>query len=165
MRQKDANDAAYWETTALEDMTPAQWEGLCDGCGRCCLLKLEDVDQPENSAERFLYSAVACQLLDCKTGSCSDYADRLKTVPDCVVLDVPTLRAQKHWMPETCAYRRLAEGRPLPSWHPLISGSRRSVHEAGYSIAGWAISETDFGEEEDLVHYIIEPFHLLPTST
>lgn len=159
MNQKYADMAPYWQRVPLAEMTPEQWEGLCDGCGRCCLLKLEDLDAQPNTPERFLYSGVACKLLDCQTGQCRDYENRLNFVPDCVVLDVPTLEKQKHWMPETCAYRRLAEGRSLPSWHPLISGQ---VLDGEYSVAGWAVSETDMGEEQDLVNFLIEPFHLPP---
>lgn len=145
-------------------MSREQWESLCDGCGRCCLLKLEDIDRPRRAPERFLYTSVACKLLNCSTGSCSDYANRLKTVPDCVVLDVPTLMKQKHWMPETCAYRRLADGKDLPDWHPLLTKDPDSVARAGFSVAGWASSERDLQSEEDLVEHLIAPFHLSPTA-
>ncbi len=158
MGQFSAN--SWWQTTPLAEMDRDQWEALCDGCGRCCLLKLEDVDQPKRAPERFLYTRVACQLLDCQTGRCSDYADRLKTVPDCVVLDLPTLMQQKHWMPETCAYRRLAENRPLPQWHPLITGDPETVRLAGISVADWVLPEGSVADE-DLTDYLIAPFHHL----
>ena len=164
MGTNHANPAPFWEQVSLAEMDQAQWESLCDGCGRCCLLKLEDIDQPRRAPERFLYSSVACKLLDCSTGSCSDYRNRLKTVPDCVVLDVPTLMRQKHWMPETCAYRRLAEGRELPDWHPLITGDQGSVAAAGISVAGWAQSERDVADPEELIAYLIAPFHLSADS-
>ena len=149
----------FWKTTPLSAMTDSQWESLCDGCGRCCLLKLEDVDQPERTPERFLYTAVSCKLLDCSTGQCSNYKDRLSHVPDCVVLNADILAEQKHWMPASCAYRLLAEGKDLPDWHPLKTQKTDSVRKAGISVAGWAVPEEQVPEDEDLVNFIIEPFH------
>lgn len=160
MGTNHANPAPFWQRLSLAEMNREQWESLCDGCGRCCLLKLEDIDQPRRAPARFLYTSVACKLLDCARGSCSDYANRLKTVPDCVVLDVPTLMAQKHWMPETCAYRRLADGHDLPDWHPLVTGDPGSTAQAGMSVAGWATSEHALESDEDLVNHLIAPFHL-----
>ncbi len=129
-----SNERPFWETTSLRDMTPAQWESLCDGCAKCCLEKFE-----EEETGRIVYSQVACTLLDLGTCRCRDYANRARQVSDCVTL-TPAELAQPQWLPETCAYRRLAEGRPLPAWHPLISGDSDSVAEAGHSVGGRVIA-------------------------
>ena len=150
----------YWETTALEDMSDAQWEALCDGCGRCCLLKLENEDAAPEAEDRYVYTSVACKLLDCETGRCSSYTNRHTFVPDCVVLKPDSLRSQLQWMPNTCAYRLLAEGKPLQDWHPLVSGQLETVIEAGISVGGWASSETEIEDEEELLNFIAPPFHI-----
>jgi len=135
------DDKPFWEKP-LSDLDRGQWEALCDGCGRCCLHKLEDEDTGE------LYPTnVACKLLDRRTGSCRDYRNRKKLVDDCVKLDRRKLAALD-WLPESCAYRLRAQGRPLPDWHYLVSGSRETVHEAGQSTRGWTVSEEDAGELE-----------------
>lgn len=124
-------------------MSEAQWESLCDGCGKCCLEKLEDADTGE-----IAYTEVACQLLDVHSCQCANYAQRTRFVPDCIKLtagNVTTLA----WMPSTCAYRLLAEGRDLPSWHPLRSGTRESVHRAGASVRGRALNAVQAGDLED----------------
>lgn len=118
----------FWETTALSDMTTEQWESLCDGCGKCCLEKFEEEETGE-----IVYSQVACTLLDIGSCRCSDYENRSQTVSDCVTL-TPRELARPQWLPETCAYRRLAEGKPLAPWHPLITGDSESVAEAGESV-------------------------------
>jgi uncharacterized cysteine cluster protein YcgN (CxxCxxCC family) len=136
----------FWEKP-LSKLDRGEWEALCDGCGRCCLHKLEDDETGD------LYPTnVACRLLDRRNGRCTDYSNRRKQVIDCVHLDrrnVGTL----DWLPDTCAYRLRAAGKALPEWHYLISGSRESVHEAGRSTRGWTVSEVDAGELE---HHLVE---------
>jgi uncharacterized cysteine cluster protein YcgN (CxxCxxCC family) len=131
----------FWEKP-LAELDRGQWEALCDGCGRCCLHKLED----EETGELFATN-VACKLLDRRNGRCTDYKRRKARVSDCVTLDPARLEALE-WLPETCAYRLRARGEPLPAWHYLVSGSRESVHEAGQSTRGWTVSEVDAGELE-----------------
>jgi hypothetical protein len=133
----------FWEDRPLAALDRAQWEALCDGCGKCCLHKLED----EVTGEMFPTN-VACKLLDRHSGQCSDYRHRRAYVPECVRL-TPKLAATLDWLPETCAYKLRAEGLPLYDWHPLNSGDPESVHRAGVSVRGWTISETDAGELED----------------
>lgn len=127
----------FWETTTLADMTTAQWESLCDGCGKCCLHKLEDAD----SGNVYICN-VACKLLDIDSCGCLDYKNRKKIVPNCLTLNTDLI-SEFHWLPETCAYRLLAESKPLFSWHPLISGDPQSVHSAGISVRGRVVSELD----------------------
>ncbi|WP_420564981.1 YcgN family cysteine cluster protein [Thalassobaculum sp.] len=149
--QADNGDDRFWERKPLSAMTRAEWESLCDGCGKCCLVKLQDADTDEIS-----YTDVACKLLDCDSCRCSDYPNRKKIVPDCVVLSVK-LVSQLQWMPSTCAYRLLKEGKPLHWWHPLVSGDPNTVHEAGVSVRGRAISETVVADEELLEHIVDWP--------
>ncbi len=139
----------FWETVPLEDLTHDEWEALCDGCGKCCLLKLEDWDTAEVE-----YTNVACRLLDCQTCRCGDYSNRKSVVPDCVVITPERLPDIHYWLPQTCAYRLLANGQPLADWHPLLSGDPKSVHQAGISLAGRMVSE-DSIDEDDLEDYII----------
>ena len=133
----------FWEDTPLEALDRAQWEALCDGCGKCCVHKLED----EVTGELFPTN-VACKLLDRHSGLCSDYRHRRAFVPECVRL-TPKLAATLEWLPETCAYRLRAEGKQLADWHPLNSGDPESVHKAGMSVRGWTVSEADVVELED----------------
>lgn len=141
-------DRPFWETVPLEAMSDAQWESLCDGCGRCCLQKLEDEDTGE-----IWYTRIACRLLDRRSGACGDYVNRFDRVPDC--LAVRPLSAQKlSWLPASCAYRRLADGLPLENWHPLISGDPDSVRRAGISVAGRCISEDRVPIAEYSTHVI-----------
>lgn len=136
------NDRKSFSEKPLSELDRGQWEALCDGCGRCCLHKLEDEETGD------LYPTnVACKLLDRRTGVCGDYKNRKKIVDDCVKLDSNKLDALE-WLPDTCAYRLRARGHPLPSWHYLVSGSRETVHEAGQSTRGWTVSEEDAGELE-----------------
>ncbi|ODU22355.1 MAG: hypothetical protein ABS87_02810 [Sphingomonas sp. SCN 67-18] len=132
----------FWEDKPLEALDRAEWESLCDGCGKCCIHKLEDDETGE------LYPTnVACKLLDRHSGRCSDYRHRRAYVPECVRL-TPKLLRELDWLPESCAYRLRAEGKPLYDWHPLISGDPESVHRAGQSVRGWTISEIDAGDLE-----------------
>jgi uncharacterized cysteine cluster protein YcgN (CxxCxxCC family) len=133
----------FWEDKPLEALDRAEWEMLCDGCGKCCVHKLED----DVTGELFPTN-VACKLLDRHSGRCSNYRHRRAFVPECVRL-TPKLAATLDWLPDSCAYRLRAEGKPLPDWHPLNSGDPESVHKAGMSVRGWTISETDAGELED----------------
>jgi uncharacterized protein len=131
----------FWEKP-LAALDRGEWEALCDGCGRCCMHKLED----EESGELYPTN-VACKLLDRRQGRCSDYAHRKQRVADCVVLKRDQLGSMD-WLPDTCAYKLRAAGKPLPDWHYLVSGSRETVHEAGQSTRGWTVSEVDAGELE-----------------
>ena len=137
----------FWKSKTLEAMSREEWESLCDGCGRCCLHKLRF--EPDDSLG---FTNVACRLLDLQTGQCSRYADRFRWVPDCVQL-TPAEVQQINWLPVTCAYRLLAEGKPLPNWHPLITGDRRSTQRAGMGMCGWALPERRARRLED---HIIE---------
>ncbi|MCK9505082.1 MAG: YcgN family cysteine cluster protein [Porticoccaceae bacterium] len=141
----------FWETTPLHQMTADEWESVCDGCGKCCLIKLEDDEDGE-----VYFTDVACQLLDCDSCRCTNYAERLTYVPDCIQL-TPEKIGQIPWLPKTCAYRLLYEGRKLPQWHPLISGDPASVHRAGISVRGVVVSETQVKQEhleDHVIHWI-----------
>ncbi|QMW22394.1 YcgN family cysteine cluster protein [Sandaracinobacteroides saxicola] len=133
----------FWERKSLAQLSRAEWESLCDGCGKCCLHKLED----EETGEMF-GTNVACRLLDRHAARCTDYARRKTLVPDCVRL-TPKLVRTLDWLPSTCAYVRVEAGLPLPEWHHLLTGDRESIHRAGASVRGWTISEVDAGELED----------------
>ena len=140
----------FWETTPLDEMSKAQWESLCDGCGKCCLIKLEDID---TGALR--YTNIACRLLDDTTCRCTNYPLRKQLVAGCVVLTPERLDDICDWMPNTCAYKILYEGGTLPDWHPLLTGSPHSVHEAGISVQNKTVPEYDI-EEDDFEDYVIE---------
>ncbi len=140
----------FWKRP-LKDLTPAEWEALCDGCGKCCLNKLEDPDTGEVA-----FTRIACRLLDGESCRCSQYSIRRTFVPECVVLSPSTIGDTAYWMPRTCAYRLRHEGKPLPDWHYLISGDRESVHAAGQSVRGWTIPEFEVAEEDWEDHIIDE---------
>lgn len=139
---------AFWETKTLEEMSSSEWESLCDGCGKCCLHKLEDDETGD-----IYYTNVACQLLDTDKGCCTDYPNRLSRVPGCTVLTLKNLD-EFDWLPLTCSYRLIRHRLPLPEWHPLISGDPESVVEAGHSVAGRSISETEVDEDDWEEHII-----------
>jgi uncharacterized cysteine cluster protein YcgN (CxxCxxCC family) len=137
--------APFWQTKTLDEMTPEEWESLCDGCGRCCLHKLRDED-----TQALSFTNVACRLLDTGTCRCSDYENRFAHVPDCIQL-TPKILREVDWLPPSCAYRRIEEGRGLPPWHPLRSGTTETVVTSGASARGRIISERDAGMLEDHV--------------
>ena len=141
----------FWETKTLQQMNREEWESLCDGCAKCCLIKLEDEDTSE-----VFYTKVVCSLMDEKTCRCTDYQHRHQRVPECLWL-TPEYLDTLQWLPSTCAYRLLYEGKPLPQWHPLVSGSTETVHQAGISVRGRVLSE-DYvhpdGLEEHIIHWV-----------
>lgn len=137
----------FWEDRDLSELTREQWEQLCDGCGRCCLVKLEDADTGQLD-----YTSVACRLLNVETCRCRHYDERWELADDCVILTPDTI-AELDWLPSTCAYRRLAQGMPLPAWHPLITGTTESVHAAGISVKNRVISE-EYVADDDFENFI-----------
>ena len=137
----------FWRRKTLSEMTRAEWESLCDGCAKCCLEKLEDSVTGEVS-----YTDVACRLLDADSCRCTNYENRHRFVPDCVKL-TPRKVGTLKWLPTTCAYRLVADGRDLPAWHPLVSGDQQSMHKAGMSVRGRAVPEALAG---DLEEHIVE---------
>ena len=149
-------DAPFWQRKSLDEMTRAEWESLCDGCGRCCLLKLEDEDTAEIHLTR-----LSCKLHDVGSCRCKDYSRRHVEVPDCVAIDPAKVR-QLGWLPATCGYRLIERGEPLQWWHPLVSGAPETVHQAGISVRGWALSETRVRPEQ-IHRYIIPDFSAAKT--
>jgi uncharacterized cysteine cluster protein YcgN (CxxCxxCC family) len=142
----------FWETVPLDRMTRAEWEALCDGCGKCCMNKLED----EDTAEVALTN-VACRLFDDATCRCSQYEIRHQFVPECIVLKPQNMDRNLYWMPETCAYKLLWQGKPLYDWHPLLSGDTNSVHRAGVSMQNRTVPEFEIDEDDWEDHIIEEP--------
>ena len=141
----------FWKTKKLQEMTTPEWESLCDGCGKCCLAKLEDED-----TGKIYWTSVGCRLFDAGSCRCRDYEHRKAKVPDCVQL-TPDNVGTIPWLPKSCAYRRIAEGRELAWWHPLVSGRAETVHEAGISIQGRvAASEADLAEPEDYFDFMLD---------
>jgi len=143
--------AEWWHEKSLEQLSDTEWEALCDGCARCCLHKLEDRETGE-----LFYTRVRCRYLDEQSCRCTDYANRLSRVPNCLALRSADWR-DLDWLPGTCAYRLRARGLPLPEWHPLVSGNRDSVHDAGISVRGRTISDEYVhpdGYDEHLVHWV-----------
>jgi uncharacterized cysteine cluster protein YcgN (CxxCxxCC family) len=139
----------FWKTKPLEQLSREEWESLCDGCGRCCLFKFQDED-----TEEVFYTNVACKLFDRHAARCTRYLERSVLVPSCLTLDTDLVH-KLNWMPETCAYRLLAEGKDLPGWHPLVSGDQASVIRAGISMRGRVILENEI-DMDKLEEYIIE---------
>ncbi|MFN3236715.1 MAG: YcgN family cysteine cluster protein [Pseudomonadales bacterium] len=143
--------APFWQSKTLEEMTPAEWESLCDGCARCCLHKLEDEDDGE-----VYYTAVVCRYLDQDNCRCGDYENRHINVPNCVELS-PERVDEFHWLPTSCAYRRLAEGRGLAEWHPLVAGDRAKMVAAGITVTGKVIDERHVHPEDyetQIIHWV-----------
>ena len=153
MTTPDESDSAnrqiepFWRSKTLAEMTRQEWESLCDGCGRCCLNKLQ-----EEGSDKTYFTDVACKLLDCKTARCKDYKHRQKKVKDCVRLTPKSVR-RIVWLPPTCAYRLVADGRDLYWWHPLVSGDPETVHTAGISVRGRVVSEDEAGAYE---HHVVD---------
>ncbi len=149
---RDGLAPKFWEKKPLKKLSPREWEALCDGCGKCCLNKLEDEDSGEVALTR-----VACRLLDDQSCQCAHYETRHSFIPECIVLKPENLDTHAYWMPQTCAYRRLWEGNSLPDWHPLVTGDPDSVHRAGVSVRGMTVSEFDTPLEEWEDYIIEEP--------
>lgn len=137
----------FWQTKRLEQMTRPEWESLCDGCGLCCLVRFEDED-----TGKVVPTRVHCKLFDPVRCTCMDYASRREQVPDCIKLTPWNIEALG-WMPKSCAYRRIHEGRGLANWHPLVSGDPETVHEAGVSVRGQTVSELVLKDPEDALDF------------
>lgn len=146
---EEKRDLPFWKTKTMEEMTREEWESLCDGCARCCLYKLEDEDTGE-----IYYTNVVCRLLDTNRCQCTAYHERQILMPTCLVL-TPQMVRELNWMPTTCAYRLIAEGKDLEWWHPLVSGDPNTVHEAGISVRSRTIAEADV-DMDNLEDYIVE---------
>ena len=142
----------FWERKAFDALSGAEWEALCDGCGKCCMNKLEDEDTGE-----VVLTNVACRLFDDSTCRCGQYDIRHQFVPDCIVLKPSNIADNLYWMPETCAYRLIYEGKPLFDWHPLISGTAETVHKAGVSMQNATLPEFEIPEDDWEDHIIEEP--------
>jgi uncharacterized cysteine cluster protein YcgN (CxxCxxCC family) len=145
------SEPRFWEARSLAELSRAEWESLCDGCARCCLHKLEDADTGD-----VFYTSIRCRYLDEDSCRCTDYANRSTLVPHCITLRAEDL-ADYHWLPPTCAYRLLARGEPLPDWHPLVTGDPDSVHRAGMSIRGRALSDEFVhpdGYDEHIINWV-----------
>lgn len=140
----------FWKDKKLSEMTKNEWESLCDGCARCCLQKLEDIDSGD-----IFYTSIACKLLNLETCKCSSYQNRHILVPECIWLTADDAESL-NWLPSTCAYRLLANGQDLPSWHHLVSGSLDSVKDAGVSVQSFAMLEQDGDDLEDFIIYEVK---------
>ena len=134
---------AFWKTKPISDMSQSEWESLCDGCGKCCLNKLENDDTGEVH-----YTKIACRLLDNESCKCSQYSIRHQFVPDCIVLTPKNISEHAYWLPKTCAYYLLWKGKDLFDWHPLVSGDTNTVHEANVSVKEKTIAEFEVDEDE-----------------
>ena len=142
----------FWERKKMAQMSQKEWEALCDGCGKCCLNKLEDEDTGEVALTN-----VACRLLDDTTCRCAQYPIRHQFVPECIVMSPNNIEEHMYWLPQTCAYRLVHEGQPLADWHPLISGTAETVHKAGVSVKNRTIPEFEVDEDDWEEHIIEEP--------
>ena len=145
------NSKAFWKDTPLAEMTREQWESICDGCCRCCLIKLQDEE-----SEQICTTSVVCRYLDLESGHCTEYVNRTVLVPECVRLTPDNLQQQFYYMPQSCSYRVLYEHGDLPEWHPLRTGSATAMKQAGISILAMAISESELEDEEELFAHIID---------
>jgi uncharacterized cysteine cluster protein YcgN (CxxCxxCC family) len=139
----------FWKQKRLDEMTTEEWESLCDGCGKCCLNKLID-----DETDELYYTNAACKLLDRDACHCRHYTERFTFVPGCAAITVDNI-ASLTWLPDSCAYIRLYQGRDLPSWHPLITGSKEAMHAAGMSVKGKVVCETKVRDMED--HIVLWP--------
>ena len=139
----------FWEEKPLDKLSQSEWESLCDGCAKCCTISLEDIDSGE-----LVSTCIACKCLDLDSCRCNSYQQRSELVPDCIIL-TPNNLGDYAWMPQTCAYRLLNEGKQLADWHPLISGNANSVHTTGHSVKGTLVSEYDVHPDE-LVNFVLE---------
>jgi uncharacterized protein len=155
-KRPSAQEGFFWKTKTLDEMSRDEWESLCDGCARCCLEKLEDEDTGQ-----IYFTHVSCKLLDAGLCACKDYANRSDKVPDCVRLTPENVRTL-NWLPPSCGYRLVAEGRDLYWWHPLISGDPNTVHEAGVSVRGRVEGTDEEIPDEDLEDHIVSWPALLP---
>ncbi|MEL7132280.1 MAG: YcgN family cysteine cluster protein [Pseudomonadota bacterium] len=149
---RDGLSPRFWEKKPIDKLNQKEWEALCDGCGKCCLNKLEDEE-----SGRVALTRVACRLLEDETCLCAQYDTRHQFVPDCIVLKPSNIEEHLYWIPQTCAYRLVYERRPLFEWHPLISGDPATVHHAGVSMRGHTVSEFDVADEDWEDHIIDEP--------
>ncbi len=143
------SEVPFWKAKTLEQMTPVEWEQLCDGCARCCLIKLED----EDTSDIYL-TRLSCSMLNVRSCRCSDYPNRFAKMADCIEIDIQKVR-ELSWLPATCGYRVVSEGRDLAWWHPLISGSAETVHQAGVSVRALAMNERRV-KTENYARYIID---------
>jgi len=139
----------FWKRKSLTEMDQQEWESLCDGCGLCCLQKLEDEDEPQ----AFYYTRIACKLLDHQSCQCSDYPNRQAKVPDCIQL-TPGAASDFAWLPPTCGYRLVADGADLPAWHHLVCGDRKAVHKVGISLSGQMLAEGSVDDDDWEDHII-----------
>jgi len=154
----EASALPFWKTKTLTEMTREEWESLCDHCGKCCLIKLADEDEDEDEAQTVYYTNIVCDLFDMQTGRCTDYQNRETLVPTCLRLTQDNLD-KIEWLPLSCAYRRIMEGRGLADWHHLVSGDKKTIHQTGNSILEKVVFERDINEEEleeHLEEYIVE---------
>lgn len=142
----------FWETYPLNKLTREEWEALCDGCGKCCLNKLED-----DETGQVELTCISCRLLDGETSLCSNYENRRDYVPECISLTPKNIDKHAYWMPQTCAYRLLWQKKPLPEWHPLITGDQETVHQAGVSMRGKTVNELTVDDDDWDDHIIEEP--------